>query len=72
MSKFSNDLYMVAPQYLQKQSENKLSLHYSNQYSSILSDFSVANFTPTTSSNNIFKATEKTIEEVKSIEKIIQ
>lgn len=69
MSHFSNDLYMVAPQSLQKQSENKLSLHYSRQYAGVLSDFSVADFAPTTSSNNIDKETDKTIKEVKSIEK---
>jgi hypothetical protein len=69
MSNFSNDLFIVAPQSLQKQSENKLSLHYSRQYSGILSDFSIADFVPTTLSNNIDKETDKTIKEVKSIEK---
>jgi len=63
MSHFSNNIYMVSPQPLQTQNESKLSLHYSRQYSGVVSDFSVADFTPAPT-NNIVKATEKTITEI--------
>lgn len=64
MSHFSNDIYMVSPQPLKKQNETKLSLHYSRQYSGVVSDFSVADFAPVTTNNNIEKATDKTIKQV--------